>query len=280
MGSERSSSPVLIDCTKVAVRFGGLMALDGVDVTVREGEIVGLIGPNGAGKTTLMECISGFRRVTEGTITHKGDDLLRLPPGARAARGIGRTLQNVRLFPNLSVFDNLRVALHRHQSVGLASAALRLPKLRSEEQETIDEANRVLGLIGMETWAEKFASELSYGTLRLLELGCMLALKPSLLLLDEPASGISQKETEALGPLLRNIKETTGATILMIKHDMPLVMGLSDYVYCLDAGMNLSEGSPEEVQEDPAVLTAYLGTTNKNEPASGAKRGRRQEPLR
>ena len=265
-GSPRSGAPVVIECTGVSVRFGGLMALDGANLTVREGEIVGLIGPNGAGKTTLMECISGFRRVTEGAITHKGDDLLKLPPGARAARGIGRTLQNVRLFPNLSVFDNLRVALHRHQSVGVASAALRLPKLRSEEQETIDEANRVLGLIGMETWAEKFASELSYGTLRLLELGCMLALKPSLLLLDEPASGISQKETEALGPLLRNIKDSTGATILMIEHDMPLVMGLSDYVYCLDAGTNLSEGTPEEVQADPAVLEAYLGTTEKKPP--------------
>jgi ABC-type branched-subunit amino acid transport system ATPase component len=263
----RATTPVIIECTGVSVRFGGLMALDGASLEVHEGEIVGLIGPNGAGKTTLMECISGFRRVTTGAITHRGDDLLKLPPGARAERGIGRTLQNVKLFPNLSVFDNLRVALHRHQTVGMATAALRLPKLRTEEQETIDEANRVLGLIGMETWAEKFASELSYGTLRLLELGCMLALKPSMLLLDEPASGISQKETEALGPLLRNIKDTTGATILMIEHDMPLVMGLADYVYCLDAGRNLSEGTPEEVQADPLVLEAYLGTTDTKPPA-------------
>ncbi|MEY2453175.1 MAG: branched-chain amino acid transport system ATP-binding protein [Acidimicrobiaceae bacterium] len=261
MASDRSNSPVVIECRGVSVHFGGLAALEGVDLTVREGEIVGLIGPNGAGKTTLMECISGFRRVTAGAITHRGEDLLRLPPGARAARGIGRTLQNVRLFPNFSVFDNIRIALHRHQSVGIASAALRLPKMRAEEQETIDEAIRVLGLVGMETWGEKFASELSYGTLRLLEIGCMLALKPTLLLLDEPASGISQKETEALGPLLRDIKTSTGATILMIEHDMPLVMGLSDYVYCLDAGMNLSEGSPAEVQADPMVLTAYLGST-------------------
>src|SRR3954449_4093661 len=197
--SVRSASPTLIECRGVSVRFGGLAALDDVDLQVREGEIVGLIGPNGAGKTTLMECISGFRRVSDGAITHEGEDLLRLPAGARAERGIGRTLQNVKLFPNLSVFDNIRVALHRHQTVGVAAAALRLPKLRTEEAETVDEANRVLGLIGMETWAEKLATELSYGTLRLLELGCMLALKPSILLLDEPASGISLKETEERG---------------------------------------------------------------------------------
>ena len=261
MASDRRTSPALIECTGVSVRFGGLAALDDVDLEVREGEIVGLIGPNGAGKTTLMECISGFRRVSAGSITHAGDNLLALAPGRRAERGIGRTLQNVKLFPNLSVFDNIRIALHRHQSIGVASAAFRLPKMRSEEQETIDEASRVLGLVGMESWSEKFASELSYGTLRLLELGCMLALKPTMLLLDEPASGISQKETEALGPMLRNIKETTGATILMIEHDMPLVMGLSDYVYCLDAGKNLSEGTPDEVESDPMVLEAYLGTT-------------------
>jgi branched-chain amino acid transport system ATP-binding protein len=276
MASDRTS-PVVIEAKGVAVRFGGLAALDGVDLKVHEGEIVGLIGPNGAGKTTLMECISGFRRVSEGAIAHKGDDLLALPPGARAERGIGRTLQNVKLFPNLSVFDNIRVALHRHQTVGVGTAAFRLPKLYTEEQATVDEANRVLGLIGMETWAEKFASELSYGTLRLLELGCMLALKPSMLLLDEPASGISQKETEALGPLLRDIKDSTGATILMIEHDMPLVMGLSDYVYCLDAGRNLSEGTPEEVQADPDVLEAYLGTT---ETKASSKTTKKDEPER
>src|SRR3954454_6230045 len=129
MASDRSESPVVIECRGVSVHFGGLAALEGVDLTVREGEIVGLIGPNGAGKTTLMECISGFRRVTSGQITYRGEDLLRLPPGARAERGIGRTLQNVKLFPNLTVFDNIRVALHRHQTVGVAAAALRLPKL-------------------------------------------------------------------------------------------------------------------------------------------------------
>jgi len=256
----RTDAPVVLSCEGVKVHFGGLKALDGVDLEVREGEIVGLIGPNGAGKTTLMECISGFQRVTAGSIHHKGIDLLKLPPGARADLGIGRTLQNVRLFPYLTIVDNVRVALHRHQASGAVADAIRLPKTRDEDAAVLHEAQRLVSLVGMDAFAEKFASELSYGTLRLLELACMLALQPSLLLLDEPASGISQKETEALGPLLLDIKRQTGATILMIEHDMPLVMGLSDWVYCLDAGKNLSTGTPEEVQADDKVLAAYLGT--------------------
>jgi ABC-type branched-subunit amino acid transport system ATPase component len=242
------------------VRFGGLAALSDVDLEVREGEIVGLIGPNGAGKTTLMECISGFQRVTEGAIAYRGADLLERLPGERADLGIGRTLQNVRLFPYLTIVDNLRVALHRHMKQGVFAHAFRLPAAGQEEKGILAEANRLVELFGMQAFAEKYASELSYGTLRLLELGCMLALKPNFLLLDEPASGISQKETEALGPLLRRIKQETDATILLIEHDMPLIMSLSDWIYVLDAGRNLSEGPPEVVQADQAVIEAYLGT--------------------
>jgi branched-chain amino acid transport system ATP-binding protein len=250
----------LLECRGVTVRFGGLTALETVDLTVREGEIVGLIGPNGAGKSTLMECISGFQQVWEGTITHRGVDLLTRAADERADLGIGRTLQNVRLFPYLTVVDNVRVALHRHQRTGVLSHALGLPAARAEDREILDKARSIVSMIGMDAFAEKFASELSYGTLRLLELGCMLALEPELLLLDEPASGISQGETEALGPLLLDIKARTGATILIIEHDMPLIMSLSDRVYCLDAGKNLSSGSPDEVTSDSQVIEAYLGT--------------------
>ena len=258
--NQRTDAPAVLTCENIHVRFGGLNALYEVDLEVRAGEIVGLIGPNGAGKTTLMECISGFQPVSTGSIKYRGEDLLQRLPGERAELGIGRTLQNVKLFPYLTIVDNVRVALHRAMHHGVLMHAFQLPPARREERAILDEAERIVELIGMQAFAEKFAAELSYGTLRLLEMACMIALRPQMLLLDEPASGISQKETEALGPLLLRIKEQTGATILMIEHDMPLVMSLSDWVYCLDAGENLSEGTPDVVQRDPAVVEAYLGT--------------------
>ena len=257
--AERPATP-LLRCRGVTVQFGGLRALSDVDLDVYEGEIVGLIGPNGAGKSTLMECVSGFQPVTAGTVHHRGVDLLERSIDERAELGIGRTLQNVRLFPYLTVVDNVRVALHRHQQTNVLAHALRLPGARDEDRKILEQARAIVSQIGMDAFAEKFASELSYGTLRLLELGCMLALEPSFLLLDEPASGISQGETEALGPLLRDIKARTGATILIIEHDMPLIMSLCDRIYCLDAGENLSDGSPEEITADERVIEAYLGT--------------------
>jgi branched-chain amino acid transport system ATP-binding protein len=269
-------SDALLECRGVTVHFGGLSALSGVDLEVHEGEIVGLIGPNGAGKSTLMECISGFQPVTSGEIRYRGADLLRHSTDERADLGIGRTLQSVRLFPYLTVVDNVRVALHRHQQTRVVAHALRLPSARAEEAQILDQARSIVSMIGMDAFAEKFASELSYGTLRLLELGCMLALQPTLLLLDEPASGISQGETEALGPLLLDIKARTNATILIIEHDMPLIMSLSDRIYCLDAGENLSSGTPEEITADSAVVEAYLGTPREQAAVKAARRGKRR----
>ena len=277
---------MVLECSGVSVRFGGLQALGGVDLAVREGEIAGLIGPNGAGKTTLFEAISGFQPVTGGAIRYRAPgsggspepvDLLARSPGERADLGIGRTLQNVRLFPYLTIVDNLRIALHRHMSGGILSHAFRLPAGRREEAEILDRAERLVRLMGMQAFADKYASELSYGTLRLLELACMLALEPKLLLLDEPASGISQKETEALGPLLRRIQKETQSTMLIIEHDMPLIMGLADWIYVLDAGQNLAEGTPSQVQADSRVVEAYLGTpTEQRKVAAQPKRRRGQ----
>src|SRR5438270_2000459 len=279
---DRTDAPVLLDCSSVTVRFGGLAALDDVSLEVRQGEIVGLIGPNGAGKTTFMECISGFQPVRTGKITFYGGgvetDLLLWPPGFRAGLGIGRTLQNVRLFPYLTVLDNLRVALHRHVRSGALANALALPQARDEERRILADAQGLIDLLGLDAFAESYASELSYGTLRLVELGCMLALRPSLLLLDEPSSGISQKETEALGPLLLRVKKETDATIIMIEHDMPLIMGLADWIHCLDAGRNLAAGTPEVVQANPAVIEAYLGTPREQQLVAAQPHGAGEQP--
>jgi ABC-type branched-subunit amino acid transport system ATPase component len=255
----RSDAAPVLEVRNVSVAFGGLQALTDVTIDVREREIVGLIGPNGAGKTTLFECISGFQPYS-GSIVYLGENLGTIPPEQRAWRGIGRTLQNVRLFPYLTVLDNIRVALHRHMKRTAVEHAFRLPAATEEEHSILDHAEETVELFGMNAFADKYASELSYGTLRLLELACMVALDPKLLILDEPASGISQKETEALGPLLRRIKDETGATILMIEHDMPLIMGLADWLYVLDAGEVICEGTPATVQADEGVIEAYLGT--------------------
>jgi branched-chain amino acid transport system ATP-binding protein len=256
-------SEPLLAVRDLTVRFGGITALDHVSIDVAPGEIVGLLGPNGAGKTTLFNAISGFQKPDEGRIVMEGIDLQTLLPYERVAAGLGRTFQHVRLFANLTVRENLLVAQHRHLSSGSLSAMLRLHAWRRDEEEALARAERMLDMIDLRAWEAAYPQTLSYGTTRFLELAAVLSLDPKVLLLDEPASGIQQKEVEALGPMLRRIRDETGCSIVLIEHDMGLLLGLSERVYALDFGRVIAEGSPEEITQDPQVLSSYLGRTRR-----------------
>jgi ABC-type branched-subunit amino acid transport system ATPase component len=245
--------------------FGTLQVLDGIDIQVGRGEIVGLIGPNGAGKTTLFDAISGFREQATGKVLLNGVDLLERKAWERPWLGLGRTFQQVTLYPNLTVYDCIRVSLHRrmpNQPVrSLLRACLRTASSVDEEERIRAKTDEVVARLGLADYANKLASDLSYGTLRMAELACVLAIEPEIVLLDEPSSGIAQKETEALGPVLEDVRDELGATLILIEHDMPLIMGISDRIYALANGHILAEGTPEQVQASPEVVESYLGGT-------------------
>ena len=262
-GSASRSGGAYFAVEDVRLAFGGLQVLQGVNLHVEQGEIVGLIGPNGAGKTTLFDVISGAHPSARGRVWFKGVDLLHRRPHERAWLGLGRTFQQTRLFQNVTAYDCIRTAAHCRLKPGVLGAlfrsALRTPFSRSEEKRASELADAAIARLGLGDYAKKNASELSYGTLRLVELATILVVEPELVLLDEPSSGIAQRETEALGPLLQELREELGATFLLIEHDMPLIMGISDRIYALAAGSVLAEGSSEEIQGNPEVVEAYLG---------------------
>jgi ABC-type branched-subunit amino acid transport system ATPase component/ABC-type branched-subunit amino acid transport system permease subunit len=243
----------------VTVRFGGRLAVDHVSIEVRPGEIVGLIGTNGAGKSTLMNAVSGFVP-SEGHVTLYGKDVGHLASYRRARLGIGRAFQNARLFGSLTVRETLMVALEARERSLLVPSLLVLPPSPMAERRKRKEADEIIGYLGLGRYADSLLSELSTGTRRIVELGALIALDTKLMLLDEPTAGVAQKETEAFGPLIKAIRQELGASILIIEHDMPMVMSISDRIYCLEAGAVIAEGSPDEVRSNPAVIASYLGT--------------------
>jgi ABC-type branched-subunit amino acid transport system ATPase component len=265
-----------LQVSDVHLAFGGVHALDGATFDVGEGEIVGLIGPNGAGKTTLFDCISGFQRPDSGRIAYTtvdGDtvDLIDQPPHDRITSGIGRLFQQAKLFPSVQVRDIVRTVQHRRMSVGFFRSLFGVGGAGAEEREVSKRADEALEIVGLAAHADKPAMELSTGMLRLCELAAIVAVRPRLLLLDEPSSGIAQKETEALLPLLRRLRDHLDATVLVIEHDMPLVMGLADRIVAMAGGRVIAQGSPAQVQSHPDVLESYLGTR-----AGAASNGQRR----
>jgi ABC-type branched-subunit amino acid transport system ATPase component/ABC-type branched-subunit amino acid transport system permease subunit len=252
--------PILV-CRDITKRFGGVHALSHVDLEVRPGEIVGLIGQNGAGKTTLMDCVSGFHAVDGGSVTFRGVDMTTWSPNERARGRLGRTFQEARLFPSLTVSEVIAVACERTVATrSLIADATRQPASYLSEDLTATKVADLVDLLGLGLYANTPVSALSTGTRRIVELACLLAEEPVLMCLDEPSAGVAQRETEALGPLLRKICEHTGAAMLVIEHDMPLLAGLCDRLVAMELGEVLVCGAPAEVLEHPAVIASYLGT--------------------
>src|SRR5207302_9441733 len=265
------SEPIL-SCTGVFKRFGGIAAVDDVDLHVQPGEIVGLIGHNGAGKTTLMDCISGFLSVEGGRVELRGIDVTDWTPYLRAKGAMARSFQDAMLYPGLTVFETIAVARERHlASRDMFAAALQLPASFESELAVTVVVEELIDLMGLTAFKQKLTGELSTGTRRIVDLACILAQEPKLLLLDEPSGGVAQKETEALGPLLLRIREHTGCSMLVIEHDMPMVSSICDRLVALELGRVIAEGPPRDVLVDPAVIASYLGTEEKAIQRSGAR---------
>ena len=259
--ARRTDTGVVLECRGVTKRFGGITAVDGVSLQVHAGEIVGLIGQNGAGKTTLLDCISGFNQLDGGHILMKGTEVTSWAAHERARAGLGRSFQEARLFPSLTVAETVSVARERHlESRSLIADAFRQPASYESELATSKRVAELLGLLGLRDHADKLTSELSTGMRRIVELACLLAEDPMLLVLDEPSAGVAQKETEALGPLLRQIRDATGAALVIIEHDMPLLSSICDRMVALELGAVITSGTPAEVLANDRVIASYLGT--------------------
>ena len=255
----------ILEVKKLTMDFGGLRALDHVDLDVRPGEIVALIGPNGAGKTTFFNCVTGIYTPTSGDVLispgggPEKDRINGLKPNHVTEKGMARTFQNIRLFQNMTVLENVMIGRHCRTRSGIAGAVFRSPRTRREEQEVVDDSYEILKKIGLEQYVNEFAKNLPYGAQRRLEIARAMATHPFLILLDEPAAGMNPHETNELDELILRIRDEEKISLLLIEHDMKLVMSLSDRIFVMDYGKKIAQGTPVEIKNNPVVVKAYLG---------------------
>lgn len=257
-------STTVLNVEGLTMDFGGLRAVDHVDLSIEEGEIVALIGPNGAGKTTFFNCVTGIYKPTGGDIrihapSREAEDIKGLRPHAVTARGLARTFQNIRLFQNMTVLENVMVGRDPRLSTGIIGAVFRTPRQREEEERVVHDSYEVIKKIGLEKWVNDLARNLPYAAQRRLEMARALATEPFLLLLDEPAAGMNPQETRRLVELIRSLRESEQISVFLIEHDMSMVMNISERIYVMDYGKSIAAGKPEEIKNDPVVIKAYLG---------------------
>lgn len=251
----------LLEVRGLCMRFGGLLAVNGVDLTVREGQMVSMIGPNGAGKTTVFNCLNGFYRATSGEIRLDGEPIQGLPGHLIARKGVVRTFQNVRLFKEMTAVENLLVAQHQHLKTNFFAGLLKTPAYRQSEREAMGRAAEWLERMNLTEVANRPAGTLAYGQQRRLEIARCMMTRPRLLMLDEPAAGLNPRETEDLKKLIGQLRDEHGVTVLLIEHDMKLVMSISERILVINQGAPLAEGTPGEIRANPDVIKAYLGET-------------------
>ncbi len=249
----------ILEVSGLMMRFGGLLAVNGVKLTIKEGQVVSMIGPNGAGKTTVFNCLTGFYQPTDGKIVFAGEEIQGLPGHKIARKGMIRTFQHVRLFKEMTVLENLLVAQHQHLNNSLLAGLFKTPSYRKAEQEALDNALYWLQKVRLVEDANREAGTLAYGQQRRLEIARCMVTRPSLLMLDEPAAGLNPSETDELKQLIKDLRDNHGISVLLIEHDMKLVMDLSDYIEVINQGTPLASCTAEQVRNNPAVIKAYLG---------------------